>query len=57
MELLQIIAKDALHLCFGLYGIGIIYLIASAIKDVIEGLVHWIGNKISKYRTVDSVRK
>jgi len=54
MDLLQIIAKDALHLCVGLYGIGIVYLIGSTITNVVEGLVHQIGNKISKYRTVGS---
>ena len=54
MELLQIIAKDTMHLCVGLYGVGIIYLIGLTITNVVEGLVHWIGNKISKYRTVGS---
>ena len=57
MELLQLIAKDSMHLCIGLYGIGIVYLIGSTIVDVVEGLVNWIGNKINKYRTVDSERK
>ena len=57
MNLLQIIAKDTMHLCLGLYGVGIIYLIGSTIVDVVEGLVNWIGNKINKYRTVDSERK
>ena len=54
MNLLQIIAKDTIHLCLGLYGVGIIYLIGLTIVDVIEGLVNWIGNKINKYLTVGS---
>ena len=54
MELLQFVAKDMMHLCVGLYGVGMIYLIGSAITDIVEGLVHWIENKISKYRTVGS---
>jgi len=57
MDLLQIIAKDTMHFCVGLYGVGIVYLIGSTIKDVLEGLVKWIWNKINKYRTVDSERK
>jgi len=54
MELIQMLVRDTIHVCLGLYGIGIVYLIGSTIVDVIEGLVNWIGNKISKYRTVGS---
>lgn len=54
MELLQIIAKDTINFCIGLYGIGMVYLVGSTITDVLHGLVHLIYNKINKYRSVSS---